>query len=164
MPTDVESWTSEPVESTQTEVRPEPDAHTETADVRQQMFALKRKLEDAAADVARVQNAVASVEKLEQLLKQRERELSDRLSGQKYLGRSRPAKASELAAGAAVNDKTGVVIARIDQIDTDGVVVSNATGKVKVPADAFGYNKAGVLLDMTKAQFEQIVKKANAGS
>jgi len=100
----------------------------------------------------------------DQLLRQRERELSDRLSAQKYLGRSRPAKASELAAGAPVNDKTGVVIARIDQIDPDGVVVSNAAGKVKVPADAFGYNKAGVLLDMTRAEFEQIVKKANAGS
>jgi hypothetical protein len=98
------------------------------------------------------------------LLKQRERELSDRLSGQKYLGRSRPAKASELATGAPVNDKTGVAIARIDQIDPDGIVVSNATGKVKVPADAFGHNKAGVLLDMTKVEFEQIVRKANAGS
>ncbi|MFL6760526.1 hypothetical protein [Sphingomonas sp.] len=98
------------------------------------------------------------------LLKQRERELSDRLSGQKYLGRSRPAKASELAAGAPVNDKTGVAIARIEQIGPDGVVVSSATGKVKVPADAFGHNKAGVLLDMTRAEFEQIVRKANAGS
>jgi len=77
VPTDVESWTSEPVESTQTEVRPEPDAHTETADVRQQMLALKRKLEDAAADVARVQNTVASVEKLEQLLKQGRTHLQD---------------------------------------------------------------------------------------
>ena len=100
----------------------------------------------------------------DQLLKQRERELSDRLSGQKYLGPSRPAKTSELAAGTSVNDKTGVAIAKIEKIDPDGVVVSNATGKVKVPADAFGHNKAGLLLDMTKAQFETIVAKANAGS
>ena len=77
MPTDVESWPSEPVESTQTDARPEPDAHTETADVRQQMLALKRKLEDAAADVGRVQSTVTSLEKLEQLLKQGRTHLQD---------------------------------------------------------------------------------------
>jgi hypothetical protein len=35
---------------------------------------------------------------------------------------------------------------------------------VKIPSDAFGHNKRGLLLDMTKAQFDQIVAKANAAS
>ena len=35
--------------------------------------------------------------------------------------RARPAKPDELAAGATVNDKTGVAIAKIDQVDADGV-------------------------------------------
>jgi hypothetical protein len=80
------------------------------------------------------------------------------------LGPARAAKLQELTAGATVNDKTGIAIAKIDQLDSDGVVVSTGTAKVKIPADAFGRNKAGLLLDMTKAQFDEIVAKANAGS
>jgi hypothetical protein len=80
------------------------------------------------------------------------------------LGRARPAKAAELLPGAAVNDKAGVLIAKIDQVDADGVIISTGAGKVKIPADAFGHNNAGLLLDMTKAQFDQIVAKAKAAS
>jgi hypothetical protein len=80
------------------------------------------------------------------------------------LGPARPAKANELAAGVIVNDKAGMMIAKIEQIDSDGVVLSSGSAKVKIPADAFGHNKAGLLLDMTKAQFDQIVAKANAAS
>jgi hypothetical protein len=49
-------------------------------------------------------------------------------------------------------------------VDPDGVVVSTAAGKVKIPADAFGHNKAGLLLDMTKRDFDNIVAQANAAS
>ena len=83
---------------------------------------------------------------------------------QKYagkLGPARPAKADELIVGAAVNDKTGVAIAKIEQVDADGVVVSSGMSKVKVPADAFGHNRAGLLLDMSKSQFDQIVASAS---
>ena len=80
------------------------------------------------------------------------------------LGPARPATSAELTTGATVNDKTGIAIARIDQVDPDGVIVSTVTGKVKIPTDAFGHNKGGLLLDMTKAQFDQIVAKANAAS
>ena len=97
----------------------------------------------------------------DQLLKQRERELSDRLQGQSKFGAARPAKKSELAAGAPVNDNSGAAMAKIDEVDADGVVVSMGAAKVKIPAEAFGHNKAGLLLDMTRAQFEQIVSKAN---
>jgi hypothetical protein len=76
---------------------------------------------------------------------------------------ARPATKEELTAGATVNDKTGTAIAKIEQIDADGVIVSTGLAKIKVPAEAFGHNKAGLLLDMTKAQFEQVVASANAG-
>ena len=49
------------------------------------------------------------------------------------LGASRPAKSAELTAGATVNDKAGKAMAKIDQVDADGVVVSTATGKVRIP-------------------------------
>jgi len=97
----------------------------------------------------------------DQLLKQRERELSDRLQGQSGLGPARPARKSELAAGAPVNDNTGAAMAKIEQIDPDGVVLSMGAAKVKVSAEAFGHNRAGLLLDMTKVQFQQMVSKAN---
>lgn len=80
------------------------------------------------------------------------------------LGPSRPARKEELIAGAAVNDKTGAAMAKVESIDPDGIVLSMGVAKVKVPADAFGHNKAGLLLDMTKAQFEQLVAQANKAS
>ena len=80
------------------------------------------------------------------------------------LGPARPAKKDELTAGATVNDKTGAAMAKIDTVDPDGVIVSMGTAKVKVPVEAFGHNKRGLLLDMTRAQFEQIVASANKAS
>ena len=77
------------------------------------------------------------------------------------LGPARPAKPGELAAGALVNDNAGIAMAKIEQVAPDGVVVSMGAAKVKVPAEAFGHNKAGLLLDMTQAQFQQLVSKAN---
>lgn len=79
-------------------------------------------------------------------------------------GPARPARKDELTVGATVNDKTGSAMAKIESVDADGVLVSVGGAKVKVPADAFGHNKAGLLLDITKAQFEQIVAKASAAS
>jgi hypothetical protein len=76
------------------------------------------------------------------------------------LGPARPARKDELIVGASVNDKTGGAMAKIAEVEPDGVVVSMGTAKVKVPAEAFGHNKAGLLLDMTKAQFEQVVAQA----
>ena len=75
-------------------------------------------------------------------------------------GAARPATAAELIAGATVSDNSGAVIAKIETVEPDGVVVSTATGKVKIPADAFGHNKAGLLLGISKAQFDQVVAQA----
>ena len=98
----------------------------------------------------------------DQLLRYRERERSYRIRAQsKDKGPSQPAKPSELFAGATINDNTGLAMAKIESVDPDGVVVSMGTAKVKVPADAFGHNKGGLLLDMTKAQFEQAMAQAN---
>jgi hypothetical protein len=79
------------------------------------------------------------------------------------LGPARPAKAQEIVAGATVNDNAGTFIAKIDAVEADGVVLSNGVAKVRVPADAFGHNRAGLLLDMTKVQFDKVIAQANAG-
>jgi hypothetical protein len=80
------------------------------------------------------------------------------------LGRSRPATANELALGAVVKDKVGQAIATISSVEADGVVLSEGKLKVKVPANAFGHNNAGLLLDTTKGDFDQMVSKANTAS
>ena len=109
-------------------------------------------------------DSVSNPDAHELLVRERERELSEQVRALNSAGRSRPAKASELIVGAAVNDKSGVSIAKIDEVDPDGVILTSALNrKVKVPVDAFGHNKAGLLLDMTKAQFDQVVAKASAG-
>jgi hypothetical protein len=100
----------------------------------------------------------------DQVMQERQRELSEKLQAMGSAGPSRPAKTSELTVGATVSDKTGIAMAKIDEVDADGIIVSTPAGKVKIPSDAFGHNKRGLLLDMTKAQFDQIVAKANAAS
>jgi preprotein translocase subunit YajC len=90
--------------------------------------------------------------------------LTDQQTGSATVGkrvRSRQALASELTVGAVINDKSGAAIGTIEKVDPDGIVVATKTGKVKVPAEAFGHNKAGLLLDTSKADFDQIVAKAN---
>jgi hypothetical protein len=55
-------------------------------------------------------------------------------------------------------------MATIISVAADGVILATVTGKVKIPADAFGRNNAGLLLDMTKGDFDKIIAKANAFS
>ena len=75
---------------------------------------------------------------------------------------ARPAKAEEVTAGSIVKDATGTQLATIEGVETDGAILSNGTGKVKVPLEAFGLNKGGLLLDITKPQFDELVAQANA--
>ncbi|RST31065.1 hypothetical protein HMF7854_09610 [Sphingomonas ginkgonis] len=77
------------------------------------------------------------------------------------LGPARPATAKELIAGAPINDNTGVGIATVVSVDADGVTVGMGSSKVKVPANAFGHNRVGLMLDMTKAAFEKLVAGAS---
>lgn len=77
------------------------------------------------------------------------------------VGRARPAKKNEVFPGAPVSDSKGVSVGKIETVDADGAVVLTAAGRAKVPLDAFGLNKAGLLVGMTKAEFEQLVATAN---
>ena len=75
---------------------------------------------------------------------------------------ARPAAASDLVVGAAVSDARGAKIGTIESVEADGVVVAADAGKVKVPLDAFGKNRGGLLLGVGKAEFEALVAKAHA--
>jgi hypothetical protein len=77
-------------------------------------------------------------------------------------GRAVPAKSSEVIAQAAVYDLTGQSVGTIETVDADGAVVMTAVGKVKIPLNAFGKNKLGLLVGLSKKDFEAQVMKANA--
>jgi hypothetical protein len=76
--------------------------------------------------------------------------------------RATAATAQDLVAGSAVRDKAGTPIGTIESVDVTGVVVVSAAGKVKVPAEAFGKDRHGLLIQIGKAEFDAAVAQANA--
>jgi len=85
----------------------------------------------------------------------------DQLTDEAKNGRTRPAKPEEITAGAQLSDKAGVAIGTIESVETDGAVVATLAGKVKVPLEAFGINKKGLLVDLGKKDFDTLVAQAN---
>lgn len=76
---------------------------------------------------------------------------------------ARPAKPADLTNGATIADSKGVEVGYIKAVDSDGVVVATQSGQVKVPADAFGKNSKGLLIGMSKADFDKLVAQAVGG-
>ena len=76
--------------------------------------------------------------------------------------RAVPARPSDIVAQAAVSDTAGQPVGTIESVDSEGAVIVTAVGKVKVSLAAFGKNKNGLLIGMTKKDFEKVVAKANA--
>ena len=77
-------------------------------------------------------------------------------------GRAMPAKPADIVATALVFDMSGQNVGKIETVDPDGAVVATAAGKVKVPLQAFGKNRNGLLIGLSKKDFEAMVAKANA--
>jgi hypothetical protein len=76
-------------------------------------------------------------------------------------GRAVPAKPAEIVAAAAVYDLSGQTVGTIETADAEGAVVVTNVGKVKVPLNAFGKNKSGLVIGLSKKDFEALVAKAN---
>jgi len=91
----------------------------------------------------------------------RSRSMAERKTASKDA--AHPATASDLAVGAAIADSKGVQVGYIKSIDPDGVVVATVGGQVKVPSDALGKNQKGLLIGMTKADFDKLVAQAMGG-
>lgn len=72
-----------------------------------------------------------------------------------------PAGPRDIIAGAAVNDYRGKPLGSVVSVQADGAVVSNGTGQVLIPLDAFGRNRRGLMLDIAKDDFDRMVEKAN---
>lgn len=84
-------------------------------------------------------------------------------SGASRRDAARPAKAGELTVGAAIADNKGAEVGYIKAVDPDGVVVATTGGQIKVPAEALGKNKNGLLIGMSKADFDKLVAHALGG-
>lgn len=74
--------------------------------------------------------------------------------------RSVPATAADITVGATVFDKKGEAVGTITEKTLTVAVLQADGGKVEVPLEAFGKSSKGLLIAMTKAEFDQLVAAA----
>lgn len=67
-----------------------------------------------------------------------------------------------ILAGNEVRDKRGKPVGTVEAVEADGAVVLTPAGKVKVPLDAFGQNAKGLLIGITKSEFDALVAAATS--
>jgi hypothetical protein len=78
-------------------------------------------------------------------------------------GKAIPASPADIVAGLQVSDTNGVLIGTVDSVGADGAVILYGSQRARIPLHAFGKNKNGLLLGITKAQFEAAVASATKG-
>ena len=77
---------------------------------------------------------------------------------------ARPAQPAEILAGKEVHDTAGQVIALIEKVDAEGAILRSGQAVVRVPLEGFGMNKKGLLLNLTKPQFDQMIATSAAAA
>jgi hypothetical protein len=75
-------------------------------------------------------------------------------------GQVKAATAADIKAGAEVYDPKGGAVGKVESVAADGVVVSTGSVKAKIPASAIGKSDKGLVIAMTKSEFEAAAKKA----
>ena len=70
---------------------------------------------------------------------------------------ARPAQLTDILPGKEVHDTSGQVIALVDKVEGSEAILRSGATVVKVPVEGFGINKKGLLLNLTKPQFDQMV-------
>jgi hypothetical protein len=70
------------------------------------------------------------------------------------------AAAADLVLGASVFDRRGKQLGTVRMVSPAGVAVATEAGAVAVPAEAFGKTSKGLMLELTKAQFDKLVADA----
>lgn len=75
-------------------------------------------------------------------------------------GQVKQATAADIKAGAQIYDPKGGTVGKVESVAADGVVVSTGSVKAKIPAKAIGKSDKGLVIAMTKTEFEAAVKKA----
>lgn len=74
--------------------------------------------------------------------------------------RTVPAKPEEVTVGAEIRDKKGEHVGVIDSVSMSAAVLHADGGAVEVPLDAFGKDDKGLIIGMTKADFDKLVADA----
>jgi hypothetical protein len=75
-------------------------------------------------------------------------------------GQVKQATAADIKVGAEIYDPKGGAVGKVESVAADGVVVSTGSVKAKIPAKAIGRSDKGLVIAMTKTEFEAAVKKA----
>lgn len=68
------------------------------------------------------------------------------------------ANVADVVAGATVYDNDGGEVGTIESVDAQGAVLSTGTVKARVPVASFGKNGKGLVIAMTRAEFEAAVR------
>lgn len=72
------------------------------------------------------------------------------------------ASASDLVVGNTVSDLKGSVIGTIEAVEADGVIVFSGSERARVPADAFGLTEKGLVMPITRAEFDAAAAAAKS--
>ena len=71
------------------------------------------------------------------------------------------ATAADLRAGAIVQDPQGGMVGTVEEVDGGGAVVSTGNVRARMPLESFGKNDRGLVISMTRAEFEAAVAAQN---
>lgn len=69
---------------------------------------------------------------------------------------------ADLKAGATVYDSSGATLGTIQSVTANGAVVASGTLRAEVPTASFAKNAQGLVIGLTKAEFEAAVNKAKS--
>jgi hypothetical protein len=72
------------------------------------------------------------------------------------------ATAEDLKAGVTVFDSTGATVGTIESVTAGGAVIASGDLRAEVAAGSFAKNDRGLVIGMTKAEFEAAVNRAKS--
>jgi hypothetical protein len=64
------------------------------------------------------------------------------------------ATAADVHAGALVHDQSGALVGTVETTDAGGAVVTTGTARARLQLSSFGRNDQGLVIGLTRAQFE----------
>jgi hypothetical protein len=90
--------------------------------------------------------------------------LAGQYSKKKRKGSAVPASAADIVGGAIFRDSKGQVLGRIEAVQGTEAVVLVGTRRVRMPLHAFGKDANGLLLSMSRAEFQAALPAAEAAA
>lgn len=73
-----------------------------------------------------------------------------------------PATQADIKAGVPVFDNAGVTVGTVQSVTATGAVVASGKLRAEVPTASFAKNAKGLVIGITKAEFEAAVSKAQS--